>query len=401
MTLLRATLTAALFVLFAAAASPALAQPTGNLVRGLGGETADSFRITRSNRTEIRTVKSLTLDGELSPEDLAEVIESAGRRVSPEEMAVVRLALTGKVPGGPDFDVPDATRDAAVDMLYTVNLFDASRDALKDGDSYGGTEIPLTVKQVVARAKLNGAVAYDVTEKDEDGEGVYSHYPSVTPATENMAFAWTEVTPGSLQADMDDTDEHLRISGSRSVTLEDEPFSVANYTTMTGGTGSISAAYDEVFHPVRQFGATILKSLGYPEDLDVDAVRGARSSSGNKWSSNCAILSDGTFHCLPAVRRHSASSGLILTNPALARGQQLLWNGHLRVDRGKVVYVGTSGGIAKRAARGRDIFVNPLPLLKAWGFELADGLQVTSEHGTARPALDDDRAIMFETPAAE
>ena len=57
--------------------------------------------------------------------------------------------------------------------------------------------------------------------------------------------------------------------------------------------------------------------------------------------------------------------------------------------------MGTSGRIAKRAARGKDVFINPIPLLKAWGFELDDDLQVVSEHDSARPQVDEERAIMF------
>jgi hypothetical protein len=254
------------------------------------------------------------------------------------------------------------------------------------------------VKEIVALAKLNGAVAYDVTETNSDGEGKYSHYPAVTPATGNMAFDYTEVTPASLQADMDDTETHLRMAGSDSVDVNGNAMRVGRYREELGGTGSISAAYDERFHPVRAYAPSVLAMLDYPLDLDTDRVAKVRTSSGNKWSSNCAILSDGTVHCLPAVRRHGANGGLILTNPALSRGHQLLWNGHIRVNRGVVTYIGTSGGIAKRAARGKDRFIDPVPLLKAWGFEVSPGLRVVSEHATAEPVVDSSRAIQMENP---
>ena len=139
--------------------------------------------------------------------------------------------------------------------------------------------------------------------------------------------------------------------------------------------------------------------LGYDADLDNEAVAKVRTSSGNKWANNCAILSDGSFHCLPAVRRHEANGGLILTNPALSRGHQMMWNGHIRVSQGVVTYIGTSGRIARRAAQGKDRFIDPVPLLKAWGFEIAEGLRVVSEHGSYEPVVDSDRAIMTVNPA--
>ena len=37
-------------------------------------------------------------------------------------MEIMRLALQGKVPGGPDFTVTDEAHEAAVDLLYEANL---------------------------------------------------------------------------------------------------------------------------------------------------------------------------------------------------------------------------------------------------------------------------------------
>ena len=384
--------------------APAVAfgQPssTGSLIRGLDPDADPGLvRVRRSNEDEIRTVKRLTEDGELSAEDFGKLLESAGERVSPREMEIVRLALAGKVPGGPDFELADDVEDKAVDLLYEINLMPESLDILEDNKSFAGTDLPRSVKEVIAIAKLNGAKAYDVNETNSDGELIYTHYPSLNPPTENMAFDYTEITPASLQADMDDTDEHLRIRGTERIPYNGDEITVGRYTTVTGGTGSISAAYDEAFHPVIRLMPHVMTQLGYPATLRTEDVREARSRSGNKWSSNVAILSDGTIHCLPAVRRHSSTSSLILTNPALARGHQLMWNGHIRVTAGKVTYIGTSGGIAKRAARGKDVILNPIPLLKAWGFDMSPNLNVVSEHSSARPALDEERAIMFETEA--
>lgn len=352
-------------------------------------------------RRVLSAVRAGTRDGELSADDVRAAFEAAGNKVNDDEFAAIRLALTGSVPDADPFTVTPEAEQAAIDLAFAANLFEDSLTALADGKTYAGSELPASVKRVVAIAKLNGASAYDVTATNAEGEGIYTHYPSITPATENMTFAWTEVTPASLAADLADTGEHLRVSGSARVDLGGaEPVTVARYTTMTGGTGSIEAAYDEAFHPVIPLTSADKDQLGYPADLDLDAVRMARSSSGHRWASNCAILSDGTIHCLPAVRRHSAHPGLILTNPALARGQQILWNGHIRVQAGKVVYIGTSGGISKRAAKGKEIFINPIPLLRAWGFEMAPGLTITSEHASARPSISDERAILFASDEA-
>lgn len=346
-----------------------------------------------------QTLRVKTIDGSLSAADFKAALAAVGGKMNENEAEALRQALEGKLYGTDGFAVEAEARQAAVDLIYTQNLFDDSVTALAGGKTYGGTEIPRAVKEVVARAKLNGAVAYDVTETNSDGEGKFSDYPAVTPPTLNMAFAYTEITPKSLLDDMHDTSTHLRIAGYESVDLNGEPFEVTRYKEAVGGTGSISAAYDHAFHPVKPFAPSVLQMLGYPADLDSEAVGEARTSSGNKWSSNCGILSDGSIHCLPAVRRHAENSGLILTNPALSRGHQMLWNGHLRVEKGVVTYIGTSGHIAKRAAEGKERYIDPVPLLKAWGFELAPGLQVTSEHGSARPVVDSENAVIKANPA--
>ncbi len=38
--------------------------------------------------------------------------------------------------------------------------------------------------------------------------------------------------------------------------------------------------------------------------------------------------------------------------------------------------------------------MNPISLLRAWGFELASGLEVDSEHATARHLQDDERCVL-------
>jgi len=354
----------------------------------------------------VRALRLSTLDGSLSADDVDRLREEAGPRVNDREMLILREALSGLLEGQPAFEVEPEARERGVEVASEANLSEESAEYLRGGVSFGGTPIPASVREVVARARLNGAVAYDVTEVDEDdGEGVYTDYPSITPATENMTFRYTEVTPAALERDMADTRPHLRKAGTDSVDVNGDRITVARYAVGEGGTGSISAAYDEALHPVSDFSPFFLSMLEYPawlaEDWTIDHVRTARTRSGNKWSSNCVIMSDGAFHCLPAIRRHSATRGLILTNPALARGELLLWNGHIRVERGVVTYIGTSGRIAKRAARGDDRFINPIPLLKAWGFELRPGLEVVSEHREETPAVSESAAVLYESDSAE
>ncbi len=143
--------------------------------------------------------------------------------------------------------------------------------------------------------------------------------------------------------------EYNAIVGTEEAELPDgRTYRRARYEARVGGTGNISAHYDEVYHP------------------DIYA----RGRSGQRWSSNFAILSDGSLHCLPAARR-SVAQDLILTNPHLSRGARLLYNGHLTVRAGVVTSVEMSGRLSKRAARGKSVFVDPIAMLEAWGLEIA------------------------------
>lgn len=373
-------------------ATPSLAQPAGGIV----GVIEDQF-----DRSVLNAGRRVVRDGRLDAADVDALVESAGARVNAREGRTILAVVEGKAPGLPAYEVTDEAKARLVDLAVVLDLQPASRAAVEAGETYAGTAAPTTVREVLARARLNGAVAYDVSETNSSGEGVYSDYPSLTPATENMRFAWTEVTPAALEADMQDTTRRLLIAGSERVTIDGDQVSIARYRVGERGTGSISAAYDEAFHPVRRFDAMMIERLGYPDVLRewrVDAIREARSSRGDRWASNCAILADGSIHCLPAVRRHSSTPGLILTNPALARGRQMLWNGHLTAREGVITSVGTSGRISRRAADGRDVFVNPLPLLKAWGFQVAPNLVVRSEHATARYLQDDEACVLRQLP---
>lgn len=336
-------------------------------------------------------------DGALSAADVDALFAAAGAKVSAREGATILGVVEGRVAGLPAYQVDEGARARLVRAACALGLAPASRAAVDAGKTYSGAKTPEGVRQVLARARLNGATAYDVTATNSDGEGVYSDYPSLTPATENMRFSWTEVTPAALRADLADVSPRLRLAGTEKVTLDGQEVEVARYERGERGTGSIAANYDEAYHPVDAFDEAVRVQLGYPEwmrGLTVTAIREARSSSGDRWASNCAILADGTIHCLPSARRHSAHPELILTNPALARGKQLLWHGHLTARAGVITSVGTAGRIAKRVAEGKDALVNPLSLLRAWGFELAPGLAVDSEHATARHLQDDERCVL-------
>lgn len=305
-------------------------------------------------------------DGTLSAADLKAAFDlaaSSDDEVTECEMAEIRAALAA----GATVTVDDAAKKAAIDLAYFANMQASSKRKLAGGKTYGGTVIPDAVKTLIATAKLNGAVLF------AGGDDDYTHYPSTTPARGNMAFSYTEITPKALAEDMALTGPQKKMTGTVERTNADgTKYTEVTYGEMQGGTGSISANYDEAWH----------------EDLY------ARGYSGNKWANNFAILSDGSIHALPAARR-SDLQDVILTNPALARGEQMMFNGHLDVRNGVVVGVEMSGILSKRAARGRDVFVDPIALLQAWGFEIAPGVEV--EWGnTSRgiPTRDEARGVI-------
>ena len=301
-----------------------------------------------------------TLDGVLDADEVPALYDAAGRRLSDSELEVIREAMNS-----PDFETTDEALVAISDLALTWDLPSDEAEAILNGMSYAGTRVPQEVTQFLRQARLNGAVAYDVDEVDNDGERIWSPYPATTPAVENMAFDYTEITPAALQADIDDTDvEYNMIVGQETLThptLGIE-YKAARYEQGVGGTGNVLAHYDEVYHP------------------DIYA----RGRSGQKWANNVAILSDGTFHCLPASRR-SFLQDLILTNPHLSRGKRMLYNGHLDVRDGVVVGIEMSGRLSKLAAKDDANFVDPIGLLEAWGFEISPTLRLrygNTRHGT-------------------
>lgn len=346
-----------------AAAAAALFACDGDLP---GPDTPDLDGKADADRVS-QALARLTADGELSAGDVDALFEAAGDRVSTSEMLVIRDATEETAA----FEVTAAAADRALERAFFANLFDAEIDHLADpaARSYGGSEIPEAVRALVARARLNGAATFDVRERRGDGEGRWSPYPATSPPVGNMAFDYTEITPAALAADLADTAvEYNAIVGTETAEHCNSPtdcfeFEQARYEKRTGGTGNVAAHFDEVHHP----------------DLF------ARGRAGQKWADNCAILSDGSLHCLPAPRR-SVLRDLILTNPHLSRCNQVpgsedacrtvMYLGHIDVSAGVVTGVEVSGRVSKRVGGGSANLIDPIAVLEAWGFELSPGLQI-------------------------
>lgn len=345
---------------FGTARAGGAASSTGDAVR----DQAVAIRNRRSARsgpdpatlTPIGRVLNRALaDRILQPDEVDALFKAAGAKVSPNEVQELRAALFNAGSQGLGaYTVTDAARERGLQLAVGLNLPKAERAEVVSGTSFGGTAVPPAVRELLGKARLAGALAYDVNEMrtNKDGEevGVWSPYPATTPATGNMAFDYTEITPGKLAADK--ADRNVRYNVMAGTEKKKDPESGDEYEAVVyrpgqGGTGNILATYDEAWH----------------DDLY------SRGSEGQKWANNFAILSDGSIHCLPAARR-SQEQDLILTNPHLSRGKSMLFNGHLDVRDGVVVGVEMSGRLSKAAAEGEASFVDPIPFLKAWGFTI-------------------------------
>jgi hypothetical protein len=312
-----------------------------------------------------------TRDGVLDVDDVDKLFEAAGNRVSRSELrAIGRAALSNS------FEVTSEANERAHRLAQVANLPDDEAAEVMSGMAFSGTEIPTEVSRLIGKARLHGAVAYDVNEVDEDGQGVWSPYPATTPPMDNMAFDFTQITPEVLLADLEDTDIAYRaiVGTEEAVSPSGRTYRKARYEERKGGTGNILSHYDEVYHP------------------DIYA----RGSQGQKWANNFAILSDGSLHCLPAARRSSLQN-IILTNPHLSRGKSMLYNGHLDVRNGIVVGVEMSGRLSKMAAKGKADFVDPISVLEAWGFEIGERVRLrygNTRHGV--PTRDTDAGVITE-----
>ena len=65
----------------------------------------------------------------------------------------------------------------------------------------------------------------------------------------------------------------------------------------------------------------------------------------------------------------------------------MLFNGHIEAQNGVITSIGMSGRIAKRAARNQFAFIDPVPLLKAWGFKVSPNLRTYSEHAETQSSF--------------
>ena len=433
----------------------------------------------------------LTADGELSADDVRQLFAETGNRVGESEMAAIEAALTDdNLMANMGYTLAPDAFDTGLNLALRSNLFDYEVEAIDEATSFGGNEVPEEVQKALARARLAGAVAYDIRELDNDCDptllvpdetdpsemvpqdcGEWAHYPAGSAPVANMTFAHTEVTPKKLAED-----------------------------PANGGNGRIGAT-------------------GSPGEGSV-----FQKIAGQTWANNCAILSDGSFHCLPS-HRGGFGVGLWLTNPALSRcpAQQfsattdangdvdvtvdveffrmfvdffvgnglgsnllpdqfhnaidvlndqlarehrdadaaadaaaadaraeaeadgvtdpaeldaiaeeaaeaaraeslaegvntqlggldhipeqpgvdyteackhILWHGHVNASNGRITHIGTSGRPAKRVGEGRDVLVDPAPILRAWGFQV--DTETRSEHSTVRHASDPERNVLVE-----
>jgi hypothetical protein len=339
-------------------------------------------------------VAQRTADRKLDLEDAKAILASFGKSVSSEEMLQAAAAL---VPKGKYEISPDARsflsgevrtlkelRSQAEMQNAEVSRREKTLSAeekaiLKPGaatKTYGGTAVPEKVKEALNAMIKAGASAFDVAElspkpeKDEHDPtqwaltGKWSPYPQEIAPTGNMAFSYTELTPDKIAKDMSTSKKEKVLVGfdtksetdrrtGKSVTWQEPRY---EERTMKG-TGNIVTRYDEAGHPE-------MRALG---------------EQGERYASNFAILADGTFHAVPAMRRTEEQPNLILTNPSLARGKRLLFNGHIEMRGGVVTSIGLSGRLQKLAADGDAKFVNPVKLLEAWGFQMSPNLQVHFE----------------------
>lgn len=326
-------------------------------------------------------INQLTRDGMLDANDVRQAFESAGSKVSAGEMTAIKDAVLSA-------ENVNINRDSFDRSGYntTLEAFNEARnlgvqfsilggelgrvESLEEATSvrktsFGGSEVPKAVQELLAKAYENGLEPFNVNDSkrnNETGEvkGVYTNYPSVSAPKGNMAFDYTEITPQALEDDKNATDLEYNVIKPRSVLGPGgQRMTEIGYETRVGGTGNISAHYDE---------------SGLHEDVF------ARGSSGQKWANNFAILSDGSIHALPAARR-DGDSNVILTNPALARGKRVLYMGHLDVRGGVVQGVEMSGRLCKLAAKGDQKFIDPIAVLQAWGFEMSSSLTRSADQG--------------------
>lgn len=324
------------------------------------------------------TFQRVTTDRKIDTKDVDTILSSAGS-ISKDEQAAIK-AEADKFAGmmEPDAkrklqsalgEIDTLRRDAAETnrqvKISAAKLTGEANKLLTVGTatkSFGGTQIPDAVKNAVNTMIQNGASAYDVRELKPDPvydtshgepeltvEGKFNPYSQESNAADSLAFKHTELTPAKIAEDMGTVQTFNVITGVKN--------NRATYEKATmKGSGNITELYDEANHS--------------------DTF--ARGPGGQKYASNFAILADGSLHAVPAARRSKADPGLILTTASLARGKQMLFNGHIHMEGGVVTYVGMSGRLCKQQKDGMK-FVDPMEIIKAWGFKTTPGLTVTNE----------------------
>lgn len=326
--------------------------------------------------TSVRSVfERVAADGVVDAEDINAVLTEAGSINAGEEKELKRLAdqfdvaMNAQTKGKLKASLREiaslrkeaAARNQEVQLLQT-GLTQEVQALVTPGaatHTFGGTLIPEAVKQVVG---ASGGLSYDVRELKPDpvydtsegpGEltlaGKYNPYAQEQAATDSMAFGYTELTPEKIADDMNTVQQFNVVNGYQNNEAVFELVSMK-------GNGRITELYDEA---------------SWSDTF-------ARGPGGQKYASNFAILADGSVHAVPASRRSAAEPWRILTTASLGRGKQMLFNGHLHMEQGVVTYVGMSGRLCKLQQDGA-IFVDPVKVLKAWGFKLAPGLAVTNE----------------------
>ena len=320
----------------------------------------------------------VTTDRKIDVKDVDAILESAGSISKDEQVAIkaeadkfasmmdpaAKKKLQTKLG-----EIDGLRRDAAEtnrDVKASAAKLSAEAGKLltvgSDTKSFGGSKIPDAVKNAVNAQLKNGATAYDVRELKPDPiydtahgdpeltvEGKFNPYSQESTATDSLAFKHTELTPAKIAEDMNTVQKFNVITGVKNNQATYEKVSMK-------GSGNITELYDEANH--------------------ADTM--ARGPGGQKFASNFAILADGSMHAVPAARRSKGDPGLILTTASLARGKQMLFNGHIHMEAGVVTYVGMSGRLCKQQKDGMK-FVDPMEIIKAWGFKTTPGLKVTNE----------------------
>jgi hypothetical protein len=325
-------------------------------------------------------------------------LEAAGGSVSESELKELKELAKTAAPGDRSkieevIDTLESLRSHARSQNDAVKsrakgLAAEEKEILTPGTnttSFGGSPVPEAVKKALNAMLAAGATVYDVSELstkpsiDDHAEagapisekytvtGKWTPYPQDITAMGPMAFAYTELTPKKIADDMSTVRDQKVLAGYDShtqtnrATGETMSWQTPKYETKRmAGTGNIEETYDEASHS--EMYALGQASQGYP-----------------KFSANFAILADGSFHAVPAMRRTPESPNLILTNPSLARGKRMLFNGHIGMQNGVVTSIGLSGRLQKLAADGEGKFVDPVKLLEAWGFKMSPNLKVSFE----------------------